>query len=268
MKSSKEWMSISDMMTGLMMIFLFISVLYIIEVKNRVKCDDFPKKFFEKTTPLLSTHIKSREDIYNKLQSEFGKNSKQWGGAEIVKQSLAIRFSPDIIFDTKDHTIKSEFKIILNQFCPRFFNILYSMKENISEIRIEGHTSTEWLGLTKEQAYFRNMQLSQDRTRSVLEYCANLSFIDENIKKWSIKKLTANGLSSSRPLPFCSEDIVRCRKMNRRVEFRIQTNETSILDQVKDKSSKFVDAWEKCKRKQNRDSVSTLDKKRNTGLHP
>ena len=250
MKSSKEWMSISDMMTGLMMIFLFVSVLYIVEVKNSVKCDSFPKEFFNQTKYLLNTHIKSNEGIYNKLQAEFGKDKGNWGGAEIVRQSLAIRFSPDVIFDAGDHNIKPEFKEILNQFCPRYFKTLYSMKENISEIRIEGHTSPEWMGLPKKQAYFYNMKLSQDRTRSVLEYCTNLSNIDNSIKAWSIKHLTANGLSSSQPLPECTEDSVKCRGRNRRVEFRIQTNERSILENVKDKSRKFVDEWEKCKRNQ------------------
>ena len=93
----------------------------------------------------------------------------------------------------------------------------------------------------------------RDRTRSVLEYCTNLTNVEENIKEWSIEKLTANGLSSSRPL---CENSVRCREMNRRVEFRIQTNGTSILEQVKDKSSKFVNAWNKCKQKNSRDPVS------------
>lgn len=257
MRSSKEWVSISDMMTGLMMIFLFISVLYMIEVKNSIKCDIFPKEFFNQTKSLLSTHVKSREDIYNQLQGEFGEDSSTWG-AEIIKHSLVIRFPPDIIFDAKDYAIKSEFKTILNQFCPRYFKMLYSMKDNISEIRIEGHTSIEWMGLPKKQAYFNNMKLSQDRARSVLEYCTSLPNTENSIKEWSIKYLTANGLSSSRPL---CKNSVKCRRINRRVEFRIQTNESSILENVKDKSRKLVDAWDKCKHNR-KQKIASLKKKK------
>ncbi len=37
MKSTKEWISIADMMTGLMIIFLFISVLYMSQIKKEYK---------------------------------------------------------------------------------------------------------------------------------------------------------------------------------------------------------------------------------------
>ena len=34
MKSAKEWISISDMMTGLMMVFLFLSILYMNQIQK------------------------------------------------------------------------------------------------------------------------------------------------------------------------------------------------------------------------------------------
>ena len=74
------------------------------------------------------------------------------------------------------------------------------------------------------------MKLSQDRTRSVLHYCVTIKNIEKSVNDWAIKTLTANGLSSSRPR--CKEDTIRCRALNRRVEFRIQINESSVLYKV------------------------------------
>lgn len=37
MQTSREWISISDMMTGLMMVFLFIAVLFMNEVRKEQK---------------------------------------------------------------------------------------------------------------------------------------------------------------------------------------------------------------------------------------
>ena len=70
-------------------------------------------------------------------------------------------------------------------------------KDEIEEIRIEGHTSSEW---NKDddnlQAYFKNMSLSQARARSVLEYCMLLDSM-ENYRYFIIEKATDNGLSYS-----------------------------------------------------------------------
>lgn len=227
MKSAKEWISISDMMTGLMMVFLFISILYMNQIQKEIKDT---KKSVKKVNQLTQGHMNYKVLILKKLKEEFQKNLKEWN-AEIVEDSLIIRFlSPDIMFDPGKSTIKKEFKHILNNFCPRYFKILYEFKEGIEEIRIEGHTSDEWGEAFKKEAYFQNMELSQDRTRSALHYCVTIKNVQKNINDWAIKQLTANGLSSSRPI--CKQDTLRCRTLNRRVEFRIQINESSVLYKV------------------------------------
>ena len=232
MKSAKEWISISDMMTGLMMIFLFLSVLYMNQIQK--ESEEKIKKnqeSFNKVENLTKKYMNDKVLILKKLKEEFQKDLKKWK-AEIIDESLVIRFlSPDIMFDPMKSLIKKEFKYILNDFCPRYFRILYEFKDGIEETRIEGHTSYEWGDLSKKEAYFKNMKLSQDRTRSVLRYCVTLRKEEKNINDWAMKTLTANGLSSSRPK--CEENnTIRCRSLNRRVEFRIQVNESSVLYKV------------------------------------
>ena len=220
MKSSKEWISISDMMTGLMMIFLFISVLYMDQIQKKV----------EDAKKISQQYVIKKESIIKKLKEEFKEDFEKWD-AKIIEEFLIIRFlSPDVMFKKENSLIKDKFKVILNDFCPRYFQTLYEFKEGIEEIRIEGHTSSEWTGASEKEAYFNNMKLSQDRTRSVLQYCTTIKNLDKDLYDWTIKKITANGLSSSRPVPECeSIDTFRCRDLNRRVEFRIQVNESDVL---------------------------------------
>ena len=248
MKSSNEWISISDMMAGLMMVFLFIAVLYMVQIKDSIRCMKHPEKFQKEVEDLMERYDNYNKQIYAQLKGEFDKELKVWN-AELDKENLTMSFSPDMIFSPGNSGIKKEFQIFLNNFCPRYFKTLYVSRDNIREIRIEGHTSSEWNGvdiLKKGQAYFLNMRLSQDRTRSVLEYCMSLFDNNETMQEWTMKKVTANGLSSSRPK--CEYDTVRCRTQNRRVEFQVQTNETAVLKQIRDKLNNLLAQLEKCKK--------------------
>lgn len=99
-------------------------------------------------------------------------------------------------------------------------------REDIAEVRIEGHTSSGWLGQTEDEAYILNMGLSQERTRSTLAYVLNLPEVS-NQRAWLKEHMTANGLSSSKPVldNTGSEDSER----SRRVEFRLRTDAESRI---------------------------------------
>jgi outer membrane protein OmpA-like peptidoglycan-associated protein len=151
-----------------------------------------------------------------------------------ITPDLSIRFEePSIQFDTGSAVVKDTFKAILDGFFPRYVKILYSQKyhDAVQEVRIEGHTSTLWKGLDNEQAYYENMQLSQERTRAVLMYVFSLPKVrSTQILEWLLSRVTANGLSSSGwlALPNGNEDIVR----SQRVEFKVRTNADSELQSI------------------------------------
>lgn len=72
------------------------------------------------------------------------------------------------------------------------------------------------------------MELSQDRTRSVLQYALDTLPTTQN-RDWVQTIITANGLSSSKPVLMATgeEDTTQ----SRRVEFRVRTNaERRIVD--------------------------------------
>lgn len=211
----EHWISISDMMSGLMMIFLFIAISYMLKILREK----------EQIKEIAVTYNRLQTDLYNDLEEEFRDDLPKWN-AIIDRQTLSVRFeSPDVLFERGDFVIKPVFKEILADFFPRYVSILTreKYKDDIDEIRIEGHTSSEWrFDVHPDVAYFRNMELSQNRTRSVLEFV--LSLPDERVstrRDWLKKFLTANGLSSSKLILVNG---VEDKVASRRVEFRVRTN--------------------------------------------
>ena len=116
----------------------------------------------------------------------------------------------------------------MDDFFPRYIKVLNrpEYKDNIVEIRIEGHTDSNG-------EYFHNMELSQNRTRTVLQYCFYLMTEDE--ASWAKSLITANGLSSSQPILVNG---VEDKSLSRRVEFRVRTNAEKQLEEIADKRFK------------------------------
>jgi outer membrane protein OmpA-like peptidoglycan-associated protein len=248
-----QWISLSDLMTGLMLIFMLIAITFMMKVEADSKIaqqkakqtaeeeeetrriiyeelDKQSKKAEEeakKVKQMAVVYDEIRRQLYDELHREFDKNLKNWG-AEITPD-LAVRFfDPEVLFNTGQDNLKPKFQNILSDFFPRYIRIITApkYKTSIQEIRIEGHTSNKWVNTSAEEAYFKNMELSQSRTRSTLRYLLGLADI-RNDTVWLHKYMTANGLSSSRPItnPDGTEDATR----SQRVEFRIRTDAESRM---------------------------------------
>ena len=225
-ETEEHWISISDMMAGLMVIFLFIAISYMLHVRAEK----------EKIEKIAITYEKLQSDLYADLEKEFEKDLNKWN-AVLDRQTLSVRFKePEVLFAQGEAEVRPAFKNILNDFFPRYIQILRHPKyiNDIAEIRIEGHTSSEWqAGESPEDAYIHNMELSQGRTRSVLEYVLQLLSpqIQQN-RKWIRNYLTANGLSSSKLI--LNSDGTENKEESRRVEFRVRTNaEKRIVEIIK-----------------------------------
>ena len=210
-REEEHWISVADLMAGLMVIFLFIAITYIRDIRN------------ERDTmrQIAVTWQEDEEALYDALNQEFMDDLTRWD-ATLDREKLSIQFrKPGILFDRGLTTIKPQFKTILADFFPRYLNILSEFKEKIEEVRIEGHTSSTWRAeATLDQAYFGNMTLSQGRTRAVLEYSLTLPK-STPYKTWAKRYITANGLSSSQII--LNESGIEDKDRSRRVEFRVVT---------------------------------------------
>jgi outer membrane protein OmpA-like peptidoglycan-associated protein len=229
-KKDNFWIPYADLMTVLMVVFLFISIAYM----GLLQIDKNKKE------KIFKDYKETKENLYNDLNAEFKNDFKKWN-LELDKD-LSIKFTnPKVLFDDGKSDIKPEFQKILISFFPKYLSIVLQSKykDKIAEIRIEGHTNNIPIHET-DDPYIDNIKLSQDRSRNVLQflrkltYYKNLSQEKEQVLQFWI---TANGLSYGRTLDnnnkltYISKNKVNIQK-SRRVEFRIVTTSEILVDEV------------------------------------
>ena len=241
-ETQEHWVSISDMMAGLMVIFLFIAITYMISANHKT---DRIQKLGHQIENLLGAYKNLQEDLSKELRYEFeGTPLKRrqfrttWRG-QLNADTLSIRFKKP--FSQGDATVPKAFKNVLRNFFPRYIAILTKQeyRESIDEIRIEGHTSSEWFyRVSIDLAYYNNMKLSQDRARNVLQYVLEIRHpvIIQN-KEWIKKYLTANGLSSSKLIFDVNGN--QNREESRRVEFRVVTKSEKLINEIQQLMQEF-----------------------------
>jgi chemotaxis protein MotB len=270
--------SVSDLMAGLMMVFLFIAIAYMIEVRSneellkeqndnledqvvqQIKATDEAekqkleaerqRKRAEEQEKLLAkqgetikeiavTYKELQTALYQALRDEFDDDLPRWNAS--LERDNTIRFNePDVLFASGQAEIRTEFRVILDDFFPRYVSVLRLPKfqDEIEEVRVEGHTSKEWLGAeTMEDRYLRNAELSQERAFSVLDYCFRiLENGDEH--GWLIHHLRANGVSFARPV--VNDQGEEDRDRSRRVEFRAITKSRERIERIIEQSEEAL----------------------------
>jgi outer membrane protein OmpA-like peptidoglycan-associated protein len=218
------WIPLSDLMTVLMVIFLFISISYMLDVRKKQEKNDKLFKDFEQT----------KVELLKELQTEFRDDFKKdkWD-AIIDSADLSIKFvNEKVLFDYAKSDLKPEFQNVLNSFFSRYLSIILKpqYRDKIAEVRIEGHTDIEG-------GYISNLELSQNRTRNVMEFLLKNPYYEslkleekERLKFW----LTANGLSFGRTLDkngilTASSKLPPDNEKCRRVEFKIVTTSDELV---------------------------------------
>lgn len=219
------WMSVSDLMTGLMVIFLFIAIAYI--------------KRVQQNQSVLSDYVETKNKLHDKLVKEFQGDTLRWQMA--IGKDLSMKFNnPTVLFAQGSSQLTPQFQEILDEFLPKYFNILLndSLRKDIKEIRIEGHTDPIPYPSLDPDPYIANIILSQQRSLSVLRYFRSMpAFENYTDKERQLLEywFTSNGLSYGKSLDSDGRYTILSGKpidnqMSRRVEFRIVTTGDEILE--------------------------------------
>lgn len=230
-KGHNVWMSVSDLMTGLMVIFLFISISYISKVQeNSVNLRDY---------------VEVKNNLHDKLVNRFEGDTAKW--VMSIGGDLSMKFrKSEVQFNTGSWELTPQFKKILDEFLPKYFDILLndSLRNHIEEIRIEGHTDPVPMPRLDADPYIANVILSQRRALSVLRYFRSMDYFI-NLPKEQQNTLeywfTANGLSYGKALD-CNNELSYISKgqidkdRSRRVEFRIITDSEKLLERFVEKN--------------------------------
>ena len=236
MSKHNIWMSVSDLMTGLMVIFLFVAVAYMIEV--------------QKNQNVLIDYVDTKQQLHGKLVDAFAKDTARWQMQ--VGKDLTMKFNnPQVLFRSGEYELTDSFKAILDVFIPRYLDILLkdsALHNKIQEIRIEGHTDSIPAVKFGRDPFMSNVKLSQLRSYSVLDYIRSMpSYQAYSDKEKTLLEFwfTSNGLSYGKSIDSNGEYTAKsgkpidCEK-SRRVEFRIVTTGDEVLEHFVKENSKYI----------------------------
>lgn len=210
------WVTMSDLLLGLAVVFLVLFVFAI--------------------TGFTQNKVKEQEKQYEvteKIAQELQKNDIK---VDVDKFSGRIKISDLELFELNSWELSTKGKSYMAKFVPVYLNTIMKdsdVRKNITRIIIEGHTDSQTIAGAKseEEKYFKNMDLSLKRASSVAQY---IVFVDYNGKKAYqqdlFKLLSVEGKGSSEPVIVNGkEDFSK----SRRVELKIMFKDKSIVDTLK-----------------------------------
>ncbi|MBE0508193.1 MAG: hypothetical protein IBX50_16000 [Marinospirillum sp.] len=222
------WMSLSDLMAVLMVLFLFISIGFVLELQRQQAAEVETQSQLQSLLERVLYEEEERENhhkaLNQALHDEFADDLERWS-AEITEDNI-MRF--DAPFAVGRAELSPVFEEVLTEFFPRYLGVLgnQQFKNRLQEVRIEGHTSNTWAQAeTAYEVYLNNMRLSQQRASNVLEYVYRIDHPQvHNLYTWLERHLRANGMAYANPLlqaDGTTLDPVR----SRRVEFKVVTRD-------------------------------------------
>lgn len=217
-----SWISLSDLMTTLMMVFLFIALNYMIQFVEY--------EFVER-------------NIYNELETEFSKEIDEGVIRLGPNGEVSFMNSKKNLFEVDSDEPTIFFQDLLSSFLPKYWNVISdTLHFNfIEEIRIEGHADTIRKHPSEEKNYLYNLELSQRRSKNILKHLRTLPLYTESDIKTKNQMdflFAAIGFSYSRTINIEGEytyqsDNKRVENdLSRRVVFRIKTSSPELLEEI------------------------------------
>lgn len=229
-ENSGYWLTYSDMLSGLLLMFILLLLVFLWKFQttnNRLISDQSQLRKVEADYNEMKTMVDRmvgvRTDLIKELKEQFEKNKIRVEVAE----TGAIKIESSIFFDFESTQLKPAGKAFLNQFFPVYLKVL-SMKDyesQVKEIIVEGHTDTAG-------GYMYNLDLSQGRALSVVNYCLSgeiPGLTSKNIEDVKFK-LSANGRSYSKPVYDVKGKLDPDK--SRRVEFLFRLADEEVIKEI------------------------------------
>ncbi len=222
------WLSYSDMMAALLLVFILILSCTLLETRATYEAKQAElaekEKIIASQQSQIDTIVGVRGDLVDALSTEFSGNALS---VKVDAQSGTISFDSTLLFGFDDDQLQDQGKAFLDQFLPKYFSVLLNedFSPYVAEIIIEGHTDTDG-------SYMYNLQLSQNRAFAVASYClenSNRILTDNQLEKLRIL-LTANGRSWSSPI-YNNDGSVNM-DASRRVEIKFRLKDEEMMGQI------------------------------------
>jgi outer membrane protein OmpA-like peptidoglycan-associated protein len=220
------WVSYTDLMSGLVIIFALVLMIAIFNMHNAYEeaqlAVEEKEAAIEEQRKMIEEVVGVKSEIIAELVKAFQDSNLN---LDVDPQTGAIRFSGGVLYATNSTEITSNGRKYLEEFVPQYVGILLSdqFKDQVSQIIVEGHTDTKG-------GYLFNLNLSQGRALSVVQEIYSPGFPKFENQEDLSKIITANGRSYSIPI-YNSKGEIDADK-SRRVEFTFRLKDDQVLEEI------------------------------------
>jgi len=194
------WLSISDLMSSILIIFI---LLFVYKTINSIKAERIKESIIREITD-------TKEHV------------------DIDDRTGTIKIDEKILFEVDQYYLKDEGKEYLRRVIPLYLKIFIEnekFKSRLDQIIIEGHSDD--MG-----SYIYNMDLSQKRATEVLKYIYTTMDNFSNSERQELEKyITANGKSKTDLIYKENGEVDRAK--SRRVEIKFKLKDEEALDKIK-----------------------------------
>jgi chemotaxis protein MotB len=203
------WMSVGDLMAGLLMVFALLLLTALFHYQSGVEG--------------VREVLEMRQEVVKELQREM---AMAQGRIVDVDEEGTVRFRENVLFAQGSAEVTAEGRAQLEVFTDRYLSVLLGkpeFREQLKAIVIEGHTNDDG-------SYELNLRLSQARAFAVM-----MVLLEEAGKyRQDLQSLvTANGRSFAQLIR--KEDGTVDKAASRRIEIRFQMENEELIRQVLEK---------------------------------
>ena len=207
---TEYWLSFSDLMAGLLMIFALMLLSALYDYTSGVEG--------------IREIVKVREEVIDSLKAEFPEGR---GAVVHVEENGSVRFLDNVLFSQGSAVVSPEGRTQLSSFATSYLSVLLGnpkFREQLRAVVVEGHTNSDG-------SYEVNLNLSQVRAFAVmlvlLEHAGEYRNILEAL-------VSANGRSYS-DLLYLEDDLtIEDKERSRRIEIHFRLNDDELLRQILD----------------------------------
>ena len=203
------WTTMSDLMLGLSIIFMTLFTLAM-------------TGFTQDSVKLKQEQIEISKNLAENLANE---NIN----AQVDNMTGDLKISDLELFEVNSWTLSNKGKKYLDKLIPVYVNTIFSNDKfinDVDKIVIQGHTDSQsFKGISKDEQFTKNMELSLKRANSVAEYVFKTNY-NKSYNDKLRKMLIVEGYSFNAPIldNGGNEDFSK----SRRVELKLKVKNTDI----------------------------------------
>lgn len=246
------WISYSDLMAGLLLVFILLLITTLLvskegldkqqqlndererELEQQRKLNTAREQELKKLRKDIADVLGVRVELLKRLKERF---SVAGGQISFDDATGAVRLGSNILFEEGSAKLSPEGRRTLDRTLPIYFDALLGDKRlsaYVDQIVFEGHTNSNYSSGKEDsaQAFLFNLELSQNRAYAAMEHVLKS---DLGTYQDAHKLLAANGYSSSRLLyqdtPTGKEED---KAASRRLELRFRLKDEVALNRLKE----------------------------------